>query len=359
MFIRNAWYVAAWASDVHDRPFPRTILGDPVVLFRRADAGVAAVEDRCCHRGMPLSKGEVHGEMIVCGYHGISYDGSGRCVNIPGLRQVPPAMRVRAYPVVEQDELVWIWMGAPEQAQPERIPRYAFHNDHAQWPHRAATQRLKCDYRLVIDNLLDLTHLAYVHKRTIGGDPDAHTTAQFSVEATPGGVRFIRWLLNSVPPPTYVNAVGFAGRVDRWMEFEFVAPGAVYQFTGALEVGQGAYEQGNRTGGFALRIFHGITPETADSCFYFWSGAHGYRQSEPEVTGQLFEALSTTFGEDAAILEAQHVTLRHRPGPLFSTSHDRARVIAERTLAKLLASEREPQAQASAQVPEPQQAQSG
>jgi phenylpropionate dioxygenase-like ring-hydroxylating dioxygenase large terminal subunit len=344
MFIRNAWYVAAWASEIGARPFARTILGEPVVIFRRASGALAAVEDRCCHRGLPLSLGEVRGEAIVCGYHGISYDGNGKCLAIPGQPHVSSRMGVRAYPLVERDELAWIWMGDPGEAQPELIPAYPYHNDHVEWPHLTHTQRLRCDYRLVIDNLLDLTHLAFVHKRTIGGDPDAHTTAQFSVTTTERGVKFIRWLLNSVAPPTYVDAVNFKGRVDRWMEFEFVAPCTVYQFTGALDVGKGAYDKGNREGGFALRIFHGITPETPDSCFYFWSGCHGYRQNEPDVTRAITAALTSTFAEDAVILEAQHASLRARPDPLFSTTHDRARVIAERALDKLLACERQARA---------------
>jgi phenylpropionate dioxygenase-like ring-hydroxylating dioxygenase large terminal subunit len=339
MFIRNAWYVAAWSVDVAERPVARTLLGEAVALFRRPQGGVAALEDRCCHRGLPLSLGEVRGEHLVCGYHGLTYDGTGRCVAVPGQRHVPPKMRVRGYPVIERDELIWIWMGDPRAADEGMIARYPYHDDHLEWPHRTHTQRLRCDYRLVIDNLLDLTHLAFVHKGTIGGDPDAHTRAEFSVSPTARGVRFTRWLLNSIPPPTYVDAVGFAGRVDRWMEFEFVAPGAVLQFTGALPVGQGAYDKGERHGGFALRIFHGITPETADSCLYFWSGSNGYRQSEPAVTDTLFAALSTTFAEDAAILEAQHASLRSRPDPLLSTTHDRARVIAERKLAQWLAAE--------------------
>jgi vanillate O-demethylase monooxygenase subunit len=248
-------------------------------------------------------------------------------------------MRVRAYAVMEQDELVWIWMGRREDAEPHTIPPFPYHHDHAKWPHHTRWRRLRCDYRLVIDNLLDLTHLAFVHKSTIGGNPDAHSNAKFSVAETERGVKFERWLLNSVPPPTYVDAVGFKGRVDRWMEFEFVAPGVVYQFTGALEVGQGAYELGKREGGFALRIFHGITPETDDSCHYFWSGCHGYRQSEAAVTDAIFATLDSTFSEDAVVLEAQHASLRRRPTPLFSTTHDRARVIAERALSRLVAAE--------------------
>ena len=345
MFVRNAWYVAAWSSEVvAGRTFPRQVLGERVVMFRDSRGAIAVVEDRCCHRGLPLSLGQVVGDTIVCGYHGISYNAAGKCVAIPGQQHVPPAMRVRSYPVVEQDELIWVWMGANEQADRGLVASYPYHNDKARWPHRTHWQRLGCAYTLVIDNLLDLTHLAFVHRRTIGGDPDAHTSARFSVEATAQGVRLMRWLLDSNPPPTYVNAVGFKGRVDRWMEFEFIAPGAVLQFTGALDVGRGAYEHGNREGGFALRIFHGITPETQDTCHYFWSGCHGYRQDEPAVTAEIYSALACTFAEDASILEAQHASIRARPAPLFSTTHDRARVIAERKLRELLAAE--------AQVPE-------
>ncbi len=107
------------------------------------------------------------------GYHGISYTGDGRCAGIPGQKHVSTKIRVRSYPVVERDELIWIWMGEPEAADAQLIPPYPYHNDHAEWPHLTHTQRLRCDHRLVIDNLLDLTHLAFVHKGTIGGDPDA------------------------------------------------------------------------------------------------------------------------------------------------------------------------------------------
>lgn len=339
MFVRRAWYVAAWASEVGSQPLARTLLGEPLVLFRVGDGTAAALEDRCCHRGLPLSRGEVVADTLVCGYHGLAYDRSGRCVGIPGQDTVPPQVRVRSHPVVEQDELLWIWMGEPEAADPVLIPAFPFHNDRQRWPHRVCTQRIACSYRLVVDNLLDLTHLAFVHKRTIGGDPKAHTGADFDVSPTERGVRFMRWLPDSVPPPTYVQAVGFKGRVDRWMEFEYIAPGVVHQFTGALDVEARARETGLRDGGFALRIMHAITPESADSCHYFWSGCHGYRQDEPAVTDQLFAALSATFAEDAIILEAQHASLRHAPGPLFSTVHDRARVAAERTLNRMLAAE--------------------
>lgn len=336
MFIRNAWYVGAWAKEIGSKPFPRTILGEPVVFFRGADGVVGALEDRCAHRGLPLRFGTVSGNHIVCGYHGVTFNCAGRCVAIPGQERIPSAMAVRSYPVVEQDDLIWIWTGEPEQADRSQIVSFPYHQS---WPHLDHTQHVKCDWKLMIGNLMDLTHLAYVHQGTIGGDPDAHTTARFDVLPNDNGVKFTRWLLNTVPPKLYVDAVGFEGRVDRWMEFEFIAPGTVKQFTGALNVGEEAYEKGPRQGGFAIRVLHNVTPETEHSCFYFWSGCHGYRMDDPAVTGKLFEGLKTTFEEDEAILEAQQASLLRKPFPIVATSHDRAVAHAERVMKKRLDSE--------------------
>src|ERR1700746_2863554 len=106
MFLKNAWYVAAWASELGDQPLGRTIIGEPVVVFRTAGGNIAAFEDRCCHRHYPLSRGHIAGELLQCGYHGFQFDTTGRCVAIPSQRVVPDAARVRAYPVVERHRLV-------------------------------------------------------------------------------------------------------------------------------------------------------------------------------------------------------------------------------------------------------------
>jgi len=341
MFIRNAWYVAAWAHEVGSEPLPRTLLGEPVVLFRGESGKVGALEDRCAHRGLPLRFGTVTGDTLTCGYHGVVFDCSGKCASVPGQDRIPAAMAVRSFPIVEKDELIWIWMGEAQDADESKIVDYPFHGGATPWPHLTHTQHVKCDWKLMIGNLMDLTHLAYVHKGTIGGDPDAHTQAKFDIFPDENGVRFIRWLLNSMPPKLYVDAVGFQERVDRWMEFEFIAPSTVKQFTGALNTGEGAYEEGNREGGFALRVFHHVTPETEDSCLYFWSGANGYRMDEPQVTGQLFQGLKTTFAEDEAILEAQHASLKRRPSPVVATVHDKAVVHADRVIRQLMAQQSE------------------
>src|SRR5688572_6892210 len=111
MFLRNYWYVAAWSKDLSPEPIARTILNEPVVLFRTPDGKAVALQDRCAHRRMPLSHGKVVGETIVCCYHGLAYDFAGRCVRVPGQATTPAGIGVRAFPLVERYGAVWVWMG--------------------------------------------------------------------------------------------------------------------------------------------------------------------------------------------------------------------------------------------------------
>ncbi len=200
---------------------------------------------------------------------------------------------------------------------------------------------LKCNYLLASDNLLDQTHGAYVHKSTLAAAPDDYARAEMHTDPTPDGVKFTRWMLNSIPPGIYANAVKFEGRVDRWQEFEYVAPSCILQFTGALDIGKGAYDKGVRDGGFGLRIFYGITPETEDTTWFFWSAANGYRQNEPEATEKLFVMMENAFKEDEIVLEAQHSMLKKLGDrPLINIASDVARMHARLALERKIAAER-------------------
>ena len=135
---------------------------------------------------------------------------------------------------------------------------------------------------------MDLTHLGYVHVGSIGGNPMTHVEAKMDTVRTPRGLKFTRWMLNSMPPPTYVRAVGFQGRIDRAQMFEFIAPGSIVQLSAADEAG--AYADGDVSNSkLQFRLFHGLTPETDTSCFYFWSTANGFRPNDPAATEQLFQ----------------------------------------------------------------------
>jgi phenylpropionate dioxygenase-like ring-hydroxylating dioxygenase large terminal subunit len=342
MFVKNAWYVVAWSSEVTtEKLLARKILGVPLVIYRTALSRVNVLEDKCCHRGLPLSMGRVHGESLKCGYHGLEFAPDGRCIMIPGQASIPPNMKVRSFPVVEKDKLIWMWAGDNAMADPELVPHFPWHNDPA-WPFLPYWQHINCGYQLVIDNLLDQTHLAYVHGNTIGGNLQGHASAEMEVVATPRGMRFMRWLPAAVPPPSYVEAkIGISAddKVDRWAEFEYVAPITVLQYVGGLPVRFNAKQSGIREGGWALRIMHNITPETETSCHYFWGGCHGFCQDDPTVTIWMRDQIQKTFYEDEVILEAQQQRLIELPGPLTATKHDRPRIFAERALIKMLKDE--------------------
>ena len=341
MIIKNAWYVAAWADEVRDTPLARRICDEAVVMFRDSAGTAAALADYCCHRAAPLSCGKVVDAGLECGYHGMVYNGAGTCVSIPGQVHIPPKARVRTYPLVEKDALLWIWMGDPAAADPTHIVDYPFHNDTANWPHKHTMYEIAGSSMLMVDNLMDLTHLAYVHTTTIGGNAKAHIEAIMDTKPTDSGLKFTRWMLETTPPPTYLKgAPQLASKVDRWQEFEFIAPAAVLQYTGATDANTGAYDRGVREGGFQLRIFHGLTPRTRTTSYYFWSGSNGYRQNEPQATVDLFDELETAFKEDVHIVGLQQARLTEfGEDTLINIVADGARMHMRRVAEKLHAKE--------------------
>src|SRR5262245_19658570 len=146
MFLRNYWYVAAFDHEVGRNPVGYILLNEPVVLFRKRDGTPVALEDRCAHRRMPLSKGQVLGDRLVCGYHGLVYDGEGTCVHVPGQRQVPP-FKLKTYPVVERHKCIWIWMGDRTLADESLIPDFSWSVDPG-WGDRERL-RVQCHYQLI------------------------------------------------------------------------------------------------------------------------------------------------------------------------------------------------------------------
>ncbi len=337
MFIRNTWYVAALAHEVQGVPLARTLLEEDIVLYRQGNGTVAALEDRCCHRGLPLAHGSVVGNDVQCGYHGLVFDASGQCVRVPGQERVPVKARVKTYPVVERDGLVWIWLGEPGLAEPDDIMPYPWHTDPG-WAYRGKCNAVDAPYLLLYDNLLDLTHVGYVHRQTIGGDPESHSNAEMKVTPTDDGVHIIRWLRNSKPPPTYVQAYGFQGNVDRWIEINFV-PGAVQIYAGAKDAGKGAYE-GDRRDSLGLRTLHAVTPSTRTSTLYFWTAAHNFKVDQPAVTDQVYRQMAATFEEDKLILESQFQRLSQDPDrPLVDIASDVGAIQARRIIDRRLARE--------------------
>jgi len=345
MYVNHAWYVAALEEELAQGCLARTVLGVPLVLFRSTDGALAALEDRCCHRGLPLSLGELVPEGIQCAYHGLVFDAEGRCVHIPGQSRIPAAACVRRYPAAARAGLIWVWMGAPDTAAQTPLPE-----DPAlqpEWMHgrlESSMYHVQCDYRMLIDNLMDATHVGYVHRNTIGGNARLHSETPTRVAHTPNGVRYTRWMRASPAPAAYAKA-GLSGTVDRWQDFAFHAPCVVLQHSGSVPQGAAdgiedpAALQAT-VAGLSFRILHAITPETPDSCFYFWSLRNPRVDAATSAASQLFRDVAEAFDEDRRILEAQHARLRQRPGgALVDIASDGARIAARRALDALIQAE--------------------
>ena len=186
MYMRNCWYAAAWSRDIEPgKPFARTICEEPVVIFKTETGRLVALEDRCVHRRAPLSLGRIKGEFIECGYHGLQYDCSGMCVRIPGQQDIPERASVRAYPLADKWRWLWIWMGDPEKADESLIPDVHW-NDSPGWVSPGETLHMNGHYQLLIDNLLDLSHLTFLHESTIGTSKVAEAAMGFTAVAVGG-----------------------------------------------------------------------------------------------------------------------------------------------------------------------------
>ena len=262
---RNRWYVAALSSEFGRTPMERWILNEPIAFYRRQDGAATAIGGRCPHRGYPLGKSQVEGDAVVCGYHGMRFEADGRCSHIPCQDFIAERAQVKAYPLVELWEWIWIWPGDPELADPALIPDHAALGltDPA-WKKRPPMYwRVDGRYQLLNDNLLDLSHLTVLHASTIGGGDVAAT--RDTHEEGEGWVRSTRFIANAHMTEWSRTARGITGEVDREIAMTFLMP--------ALHHG---HDRFHRAGGdpiLEVRVFHAVTPATLTATHYFTGSA--------------------------------------------------------------------------------------
>jgi phenylpropionate dioxygenase-like ring-hydroxylating dioxygenase large terminal subunit len=336
MFIKNCWYAAARSGEIDRRLLGRILLNEPVVLFRTEEGAIVALEDRCSHRGYPLHKGRLIGDALECGYHGITFDCAGRCIKVPGQAQIPSGADVRNYPIVEQWGLVWIWMGDPAAANRGSIPDCHWLDD-PEWDANGELLHVECNYKLIIDNLLDLSHLAFVHPGTLGSSAKLDDV-QIENEISEKSVTISRWLIDIAPPPTYARG-GFKGNVDRWQITNFQPPAFVSLYAGAADTGSGARE-GNPRARIGLHTFNLMTPETEKTTHYFWSIAQRREIDGENLTTAIFHDIQKTVQEDVAVFEAQQRSLEMKPNaPMLTIKSDAGPIAARRIIDRLIAGE--------------------
>jgi vanillate O-demethylase monooxygenase subunit len=331
MFLHNTWYAAADSTELGTAPVGRVFLNVPVVLYRTPDGTPVALEDRCCHRRAPLSKGKVEGANLRCGYHGFLYDPTGKVVWVPGQDKLPPSSQVKSYPVAERHGYVWIWMGEASRADPARVPDFHW-NSQPGWTSGGGYLHVRCNYLMLVDNLLDLSHVPFLHSATIGSAND--TDPELDWERGPNVLRGVRVAKNLVAPKR-LRDMGVGSNIDTRKVMHFTPPGNVN-----IEITQTVLDPGKGPPEYNYCIMDSMTPETETSCHYFWRNARNYDIGNTELTSFLCGATTRAFDEDKVMVEAAQRIIDLDPSaPQIDVNGDAGGLQARRIVDRLLAEE--------------------
>ena len=340
MFVKNAWYVAGTPDEIDDKPLGRTVCGQPIVFYRALEGQVAALEDFCPHRGAALSLGQVCEGRLVCGYHGLVMNCDGKTHAMPGQR-VGGFPAIRAYPVIERHGFIWVWPGDPALADAAQLPHLAW-AESADWAYGGGRYHIACDYRLMVDNLMDLTHETYVHTSSIG---------QKEIDQTPVSTKTVgdevitsRFMQGVQAPPFWRANMHSHGLppdhpVDRWQICHFSPPSHVMIEVGVALAGHGGREAPADKKVSSI-VVDFLTPETETSMWYFWGMARNFNVKDKNLTAQIKEGQGKVFAEDTAVLEAQQRNLTlYKNRKLLMLNIDAGGVQSRRIIDRLIAAE--------------------
>jgi phenylpropionate dioxygenase-like ring-hydroxylating dioxygenase large terminal subunit len=306
MFLRNCWYAAGWSRDfVPGKLYPLTIVNEPIVVYRGESVTAVALIDRCCHRLAPLSMGRLEGENLRCMYHGLKFAPSGRCVEIPGETKIPPQVKVRSYPICDKYSIAWIWMGDAARADEALIPEFVGVDD-PNWAMRPGRMDYQANYTLINENLLDLSHIAFLHENSLGATLTPEGTGPATVTRLARGVRIQNWLIGGEPPGRSETPRS-GRRTNVWQTYEFLAPGIFLLRADVYPDGTAnRFDQREPDG---AGMFHSqftcqaVTPLTDKTTCYFF--AYGPWAKEPHLKEKLYDLGVRAFNEDRVMIEAQ------------------------------------------------------
>ena len=338
---KNSWYVAAWDHEVQRlHTLRRILLGDAVVLYRKTDGKPVALEDRCCHRHAPLSHGKLKGDNIQCAYHGFTFGPDGVCTRIPTQEDIPGSAKVRSYPVAEKYHWIWIWLGDPEKADEDLIPDFGVMG-HPDWSWKGETLYVEGNYMLVVENLMDLTHLPTLHPTTLANTVIPETEYPLEFNIGDDSIEVNRWAGDTHVPGYFRVLAGLDKdiNVDRWMYTTYSPPSFVRIDIGAAETGSGA-KDGDRSKGVTTWNLNAITPETERTSHYFWAQAEDFATDDPTLTELDFQLVRQAFQEDLAIIKGQQKNIDLNPGATrVHQDADRGGVAARQMVERMIEAE--------------------
>jgi phenylpropionate dioxygenase-like ring-hydroxylating dioxygenase large terminal subunit len=311
-FIFNAWYIAAFDHEISRELLQRTILGKRLVLFRTQAGKAVALDDRCPHRSFPLSSSTLDGDTIICGYHGFRYDTEGNCINVPSAKVCPKGIGNRSYKLIEQGKAIWIWMGNPDEADESQLPDIAWTCD-SHWKSSAGYLHLPGSYVRLHENLMDLTHLSFLHGNSFG-TPD-YATSPFETELNDDRFALIRSVKPTTLPKIWAESTGMKGELQaaRIARSEFLAPGLHQVSVTFYDVHLAAENRPE----FHIRTAHLPTPETATSTHYFVIHGRDFVTQDQAMTDFMHQQLMAVFEEDVWGLGLQEEVIRQTSSDEF------------------------------------------
>lgn len=297
-YLRNCWYMAAWADECRQgHMLARRLLDMPILLYRDESGTVAALLDRCPHRFAPLSRGHLAEGAVVCGYHGLAFGTDGRCVANPH-GPVTTAMQVRSFPVRERHRAVWIWLGDPALADDGLLPDLSFVDRTPDTAFSKGYLGGAGHYQLFVDNILDLTHADFLHPDTLGGGAFTRTRAKVTEREK---TIAIEWhAFDETPSPLSASMRGSTERVDSWTEVEWHPPAVMTLRSGAVPAGTAREKGGN------VMNLHIMTPESATSTHYFYASTRDFAVEDAALNERFARARDRIFStEDKPMINAQ------------------------------------------------------
>ncbi len=320
MYLRETWYVAGWSTAIGEALTPVRMLGEDIVLYRTPSGEVAALEDACPHRKLPLSKGSLRDGRVICGYHGLTFDGTGSCVAAPTQDEIPKTARVKRYPALERYGFVWLWMGDPERADPAKL--IAIENyDAPGWGRtKGGDMPIACHYLYMVDNLLDPAHVAWVHVSSFAGAKTDSTPLR--IDAGENGVTVWRWMMDTAPAAYYVKLVKFHGNADRKQHYEVVLPGIGINKSIFAPAGFGGPDKPLHPQTYINVSYNFMTPVDEDNTRYYWFQHRNTDPDDETISETMNKGAYGAFLEDRDVLEAVHKGMKERKTPSLDLTLD-------------------------------------
>lgn len=337
MFLENAWYVAALSADICRSPFAVKMVNQNVVLYRKLDGSVVALEDSCPHRRLPLSKGRVIDDTLECGYHGLRFDCSGACVDAPGTKHIPMSAVVRQYPAVEKYGMVWVWMGDSALAEPADIIEIKEWDDPNWGVNRGDAMEVACNYLYITDNLLDPSHVTWVHQSSFGSNDLVGVPLE--VTEADNGITVWRWLRDIEVSPFYKKFVKFDGNCDRKQQYEMRYPAHAVIRAIFTPAGTGSDEGQLHPDVFLMDSYNFLTPIDEKTTRYFWFQLRNFSPNDETVSQIFNEDVRAAFNEDKEILEAVQIGMDAH-GTKLHLAADKGSLLFRRRMSDRIAAEK-------------------